>query len=434
MTQPQPDTSMRLGTRGNGAVHLVVVAPTYNNAGTLLDVLCRVEAVGLPIIVVNDGATDETPELLAEWVESKRAEHAWVILHPENRGKASALRTGFAKAEAEGFTHAVTIDTDGQLDPEQIPELVGAARASPEALILGRRSDMLTGMPPANRFAWWLSALGIWLNTGRRVPDSQCGLRVYPLSLLRSIRCRSRRFGFETESVIRAAWADAAFVHVPVRCRYEQDEGRVSHFVAWRDGPHSFLMQAGMTLRRLLPWPHAKVGHPTLAFTHGGAEKRTSNRGTSLADWIDPRSLWRQLRRDHLQHLIVAGAVGIGSFMANMPVGWVRILLAIYAARRLHVHLLPVLFGLAIMWTPLDGVLSDAALNLGHLVCHASLPDISSIQTVPPHHMTLWLRFPLSYSIGCVTMGFLCNWLLIGSLFLMFRLIPTRARLELPSR
>src|SRR5688572_3570429 len=92
----------------------VVVAPTYDNARTLGDVVRGVAALGLPIIVVNDGSTDSTPELLAGL---GRDPGVTVLTHPRNRGKAAALCTGFAAAAEAGFTHAISIDTDGQHDP-----------------------------------------------------------------------------------------------------------------------------------------------------------------------------------------------------------------------------------------------------------------------------------------------------------------------------
>src|SRR3712207_5911580 len=95
----------------------VVIAPTYNNAGTLVSVLRRVETVGLPLIVVNDGSTDGAAERLREWEFGPHAGEVRVLTHSRNRGKADALRRGFAAAAAAGRTHAVTIDTDGQLDP-----------------------------------------------------------------------------------------------------------------------------------------------------------------------------------------------------------------------------------------------------------------------------------------------------------------------------
>ena len=408
----------------------VVIAPTFNNAGTLLDVLARIERVGVPIIVVNDGSSDGTADDLCNWQAAKHATPVWVETHPRNRGKEAALRTGFAKAEAEGFSHAVTIDTDGQLDPEQIPDLLREAGDNPNALVLGRRSDLLAGLPRANRLAWWLSALGIWLNTGRRVPDSQCGLRVYPLALLRVIRCRSRRYGFETESVIRTAWSGAALVEVPVECHYPPKPERVSHFNVWLDGPHSFFMQAGLTIRRLIPWPHRRIASPadrksTSAFRSAGRE---------LLDWINPMSLWRQLRRDRLQQLIVAGAFGIGTFMANMPFGWPRFLLGVYASRRLNVHLLPILIGLCLMAARPSDFLARAALGIGHLIFHASWLDIATATGESSDRWTLVTSYPFAFTIGCVITGFVCNWVAIGVLFPIFRFIAVNGAADATSR
>ena len=87
----------------------------------------RVRALDLPLIVVNDGSTDETAAVLAAMSQSDRS--IMVLTHPHNRGKAAALATGFAAASQAGYTHAVTIDTDGQLDPEQIPSLLSLARS-----------------------------------------------------------------------------------------------------------------------------------------------------------------------------------------------------------------------------------------------------------------------------------------------------------------
>src|SRR5205814_9377530 len=118
-------------------------ARSYNNAQTLADVLAGIEALGLAVIVVNDGSTDATAEILERWKAAGR--HG--VTHPMNRGKAAALRTGFALARDLGFTHAVTIDTDGQLDPQQIPELLAAAEQAPNALVLGCRDDLHADYP-----------------------------------------------------------------------------------------------------------------------------------------------------------------------------------------------------------------------------------------------------------------------------------------------
>src|SRR5436190_2556774 len=109
----------------------VAVAPTYNNAATLGDIVRRILAQGVPVIVVDDGCTDGTRELLTTLTSGV----VTVVTHEQNRGKAAALHSGFRAAIDAGFTHAVTIDTDGQLDPEEIPALLAEARRRPLALV-----------------------------------------------------------------------------------------------------------------------------------------------------------------------------------------------------------------------------------------------------------------------------------------------------------
>src|SRR4051794_26859864 len=118
----------------------VVVAPTFDNAGTLRDVVTSILATGFPLIVVNDGSLDGTAEILAG-LSREAPGRVEVVTHQRNCGKAAALRSGFALARAGGYTHAVSIDTDAQLDPAEIPRLVDAARSSPTSLILGTRDD-----------------------------------------------------------------------------------------------------------------------------------------------------------------------------------------------------------------------------------------------------------------------------------------------------
>ena len=159
----------------------VVVAPTFNNAGTLADILRRLDTLGLPILVVDDGSTDATASLLEAWHRGPRAAAVQVIRHDRNQGKGVALMTGFAAALRAGYTHAVTIDTDGQLDPEQVPQMIQAARQSPLAMVLGVRDETAPDYPAKSRLGRRISNLAIRLESGARVRASQCGFRVYPL-------------------------------------------------------------------------------------------------------------------------------------------------------------------------------------------------------------------------------------------------------------
>ena len=429
---PPPAPAAASDDRGHSeaAFRPVIIAPTFQNAATLPDVLSRLQCLEIPILVVNDGSTDDTARVLRDWLSNSHRPTDEVLTHPRNRGKGAALRTAFAHARKKGFSHAVTIDTDGQLDPEQVPQLLERACGFPAALILGSRDPAATGCPASNRLGWWMSALGLFLETGLRLPDSQCGLRVYPLDLLPVISCRARRFGFEAEVLARAAWAGCPIVQVPVTCHYPAEEKRVSHFRPWRDGVKIFLMHAVLTLRRLIPLPHARYRSPSRPSPGPSAVGRSQTAKTwhqRFRERLSPLRLWRQLRRDRFEQLLVASGFGIGTFMANVPLGGLQVLLATYVAVRLHIHWLPPLAASLLCLTPLGSALLQLGFNLGHLLFYARLPEVALAPVGTVEHLLLLARHPIAWPVGGVIVGFFCNWITIALLVRFFRLVPVRS-------
>lgn len=237
----------------------VVIAPTFNNSGTVGLILREIVAQGLPVIVVNDGSTDATADVLGEI--SGMTE----IAHAENLGKAAALRTGFEAATLAGFTHAVTIDTDGQHDPAEIAGLLEAARRAPLALIVGSRDVKAKGYPARSLAGRYASNLLVQVESGVRVDDSQCGFRVYPLGLIQAVKCCAGRYAFETEFITRAGWAGCEVVQVPVTCRYLPVGRRVSHFRPWVDTFRGLAMHFFLAARAICPfgahprWPGGRL-------------------------------------------------------------------------------------------------------------------------------------------------------------------------------
>lgn len=231
-----------------------ILTPTFNNAATLAGILARLRPLSLPLFVINDGATDETALIL------QRVAHDWpeirILTHSQNRGKAAALHTGFAAAAAAGFTHALTVDTDGQHDPEQAPLLLEMARANPRALVLGARPWNPEGCPPRSTMGRRVSNALLRWESGARVSDSQTGYRVYPLALMRAIACRTGRFSFETEVIARARWAGFQVMQTPIDSRYLPPETRVSHFKPFADSMRALLLHLLLLpqapIRRLL--------------------------------------------------------------------------------------------------------------------------------------------------------------------------------------
>ena len=206
--------------------HICAVIPTYNNGGTIADVVRRVAEQMHDIIVVIDGSTDDTREVL------RSLEIALTIVDcPKNGGKGVALKKGFMKARELGFTHALTIDADGQHLPEDIPLLYRAHTVHPEAIIIGSRVLEQENMPSQNTFANRFSNFWFALQTGLRLPDTQSGFRIYPLGKrLHGERLLTARYEAELTLLVFSAWANVQIVAVPIRVYYPPKEERVSHF------------------------------------------------------------------------------------------------------------------------------------------------------------------------------------------------------------
>ncbi len=270
----------------------IVIAPTYNNARMLAAVMDHIAAQGLPVLVVNDGSTDDTENILQRWVaNASGGALRQVVTHPANRGKADALRTGFATAIEQGFTHAITIDTDGQLDPAQIADLLAAANASPEALIVGDRDQTASDYPSKSRAGRRISNLMVRIESGLDVSDSQCGYRVYPLGRLANLSCHVGRYGYETEILTRFAWAGGEMRHVPVRCIYDVPGGRISHLHPRNDTLRGIAMHAWLLVRSLLPIGVKRIDapspRPTGTIWHRAMRKLRPTRGTPAPVAID---------------------------------------------------------------------------------------------------------------------------------------------------
>lgn len=382
--------AIRMTTPGN-VFSAVVVAPTYNNASTLTAVVRRLP---LPVIVVNDGSTDGTAEVLRDLQTRIPLQ---VIGHPTNRGKAAALQSGFKAALEAGYTHAVTIDTDGQLDPAELPHLLQAAEAAPEALIVGVRDEGVAGYPARSRVGRQISNLLIRLESGLRVADSQCGYRVYPLRLIQFTRCQAGHYGFETEILTRAAWAGCDVIGVPVSCRYFEAAERISHFRPGLDSLRAAAMHARLVLRTLLPVPHARWS--------GKASPAPQRSWKRLADWLNPARAWRDLREHRVGPQEMATGVAVGVFIANTPVYGLHTALSLYAAKRLHLNPLSVIAGSHLSTPPVGPVLVAAAIGVGHWLLHGQWLSVPQWQDSWQGWMQLFGELMLEWSLGAMLVG-----------------------------
>jgi len=207
-----------------------VLIPTYNNQKTLEKVITDTLEYTNHIVVVNDGSTDSTPQILAKFKDVIS-----VVNFEENCGKGLALREGFKFALGKNYRYTISIDSDGQHYPEDLEAFLLKIKEQPDALIIGARNMEQASVPGKSNFGNKFSNFWFELETGIKMPDTQSGYRLYPIEKLKNISFYTTRFEFEIEVIVKAAWAGIAVIPIPVGVFYPTKEERVSHFRPTKD-------------------------------------------------------------------------------------------------------------------------------------------------------------------------------------------------------
>ena len=229
----------------------VVIIPTYNNALTISKVISDVKEYASDIIVVNDGSTDNTRDILVG------IEGIKVIDYTVNKGKGYALKSGLSKAYEWGFRYAITIDSDGQHYADDIPVFIDRIEEVPDSLLIGARNLTADNMPSKNTFANKFSNFWYKVETGKKLSDTQSGYRLYPLSKIQNIHFITHRYEFEVEIIVRAAWRGVNVENIPIKVYYAPEEERVSHFRPLQDFTRISILNTVLVTFALLfyyPW------------------------------------------------------------------------------------------------------------------------------------------------------------------------------------
>lgn len=207
-----------------------VIIPTYNNHKTLDKVLKGVLQQTPHIIIVNDGSTDSTSQLLTNFPETNQ------IQISKNKGKGNALKVGFQKALDLGYHYAITIDSDGQHFPEDIPIFINELEKSKNknVLLIGARNMNQENVPKKSSFGNKFSNFWFWVETGIKLRDTQSGYRLYPLNTIKKIKLYTSKFEFEIEVIVKAAWNGTEVKNIPIQILYDE-KNRVSHFRPFKD-------------------------------------------------------------------------------------------------------------------------------------------------------------------------------------------------------
>jgi glycosyltransferase involved in cell wall biosynthesis len=233
--------------------HLVLI-PSFNSGARLIETVKEARRQWAPVWVIVDGSTDGSVTALDDLAENDPELRIFVL--PYNQGKGAAILHGLNQAAAAGFTHALTMDADGQHPASLIPHFIAKSRAHPDALILGRpifdKSAPRIRVMGRKLSNWWTGLETLWAGNF----DSLFGFRVYPIQPLQRIMEASRwmrRFDFDAEAAVRLCWDGFRPISMPAPVFYfRPDQGGVSHFRYLRDN-------------LLLSWMHARL---VIGFVH----------------------------------------------------------------------------------------------------------------------------------------------------------------------
>lgn len=246
---------MRTEIEKNSNLKLCVVIPTYNNAQTIARVITDTLQYCSHIIVVNDGSTDGTAQVLVGF-----ADQITLCTHTRNQGKGKALGTAFAKARELGFRYAVTMDADGQHFAADLPLFADSIEKNPDSLIIGSRRFDHANMPQQNSFANRFSNFWFTVQTAHRLPDTQTGFRLYPLHLIQNMRIYTSRYEAELELLVRCAWRGIHLIALPIQVYYPPKEERISHFRPGMDFFRISLLNTFFTIAAIF------YGYPAMLF------------------------------------------------------------------------------------------------------------------------------------------------------------------------
>ncbi len=260
-------------TQKLNSLQCCVIIPTYNNDKTLKAVVDGTLVYTNNIIIVNDGSTDTTPDILKNYPELEQ------IHLPQNAGKGNALRMGFKHAEALGYDYAITIDSDGQHFPEDISTFITTLEQSENknVLLIGARNMSQESVPKKSSFGNKFSNFWYWVETGIKLQDTQSGFRLYPIHHLKKFKLYTVKFEFEIEVIVRAAWSGTDVKNIPIKILYDE-ANRVSHFRPFEDFTRISILNTVLVIITLL--------------------------------YIKPRNLFRKLKKKGVKRFFVEDLIG----------------------------------------------------------------------------------------------------------------------------
>lgn len=355
-----------------------VIIPTYNNAATLPAVIAEVKRYTENIIVVNDGSTDDTEEIIYALADVQP------ISYLPNKGKGWALRQAFKFAIDKGYKYAVTIDSDGQHFAKDLPVFFEKLLENSNSIIIGARNMNQESVPGGSSFGNKFSNFWFRVETGINSPDTQSGYRLYPLEPLKKMRFITRKYEFEIEVLVRAAWKGVGVTSVPVSVYYAPKEERISHFRPFKD---FFRISVLNTILVLIAFLYIKPrDFIRILFNK---EKRS-------------KLLNDHLLNPHHSAKLKAFSVGFGIFMGIVPIWGFQLVSAIFLAVLLKLNKPLVIIAANISIPPMIPVIIFLSYKMGAYWMGEKAMQISFSSTITLDSIKNNL---LQYIYGSITLA-----------------------------
>ncbi len=284
-----------------------VIIPTYNNEQTLANVIDDVTCYTSNVIVVNDGSTDSTNEIL------EKVEGGEIVHYANNKGKGYAIRQGFKRALELGYEYAITLDSDGQHYAKDLPVFIEEIKQNGNSLLIGSRFMEGKDQPKSSGFANKFSNFWFRVETGINLPDTQSGYRLYPIKALEKRKWFCNKYEFEIEVIVRAAWQGINVSCVPIDVYYPSQEERVTHFRPFKDFFRISVLNTILVTLAFL------IFRPKMIFREFKGKSIKEIYNTHVRDANETKGK-------------IAAAIGFGVFMGIFPVWGYQLLIGFLLA------------------------------------------------------------------------------------------------------
>ena len=291
----------------------LLVIPVYNHGTSLASVVSKAKQSNWNVLVVDDGSD---PAINPNKIGCD------VLRHTANYGKGAAILTGAEFAQQHSYQYILTLDADGQHDPQEAIKLLEAIDPDSLGIIIGARNMSHKNVPKASVFGMHFSNFWVRLETSLSLPDTQSGMRLYPVKELLALSFSSTHYDFEIESLVRLAWAGVSIDSVDIAVTYPEPGTRISHFKQIKDNARLTILHTKLVLRNLIPLKHEQL------------VKKEAKKNLLF----HPITLLKQLLKEHTTPLQIATAVWVGIFLGAVPLIAFHTVAIIYVTHKLNLN------------------------------------------------------------------------------------------------